>query len=265
MTNGRWQIGLHIQEDSVKAVALSRRRGGWALCRWWHIPAHESLWREGVITGDSALVSALRQWRAQLPRGHSLRIAFPAQRTLQRDIPRPTATLCESECETWLASATARDLHLPADTLWLDYALAEEPARFQVTAAQKREAEALLANLRAAGLQPEALTPDACALTAFWPYAPDNVALIACEAAGQWLWASRSRWGVIERGDLLPLAKQLAISVERVAVCGPLPAEAEGCLRLDPLVFITFQQPPLLKTPECYAVALGLAMGEVAR
>ncbi|WP_049292929.1 hypothetical protein [Franconibacter helveticus] len=265
MANGRWQIGLHIQKDSVRAVALSRKRGGWALCRWWHMPASDRLWPDGAAIAGEPLTQALRQWRAQLPRGHSLRVAFPAQRTRQRDIPRPAGLLCESECESWLAGAAARELHLPTESLWLDYTLGEAPARFQVTAAQRRETEALLASFQAAGLQPETLTPDACALAAFWPSAPDNVQLIACKGADAWLWASRSRWGVSEHGELLAQAREMNISAQQIAICGALPEDASNCLQLDPLCFVTFQPPPLLKEAACYTVALGLAMGEVAR
>lgn len=265
MANGRWQIGLHIQEDSIRAVAVSRKRSGWALCRWWHLPAPENRWREGMMVGDEALVQALRKWRAQLPRGHRLRMAFPAQRTLQRMIPRPGGTLCESECEAWVARATARELHLPAQSLWLDYTLAEDSARFCVTAAQSQEARTLLENARAPGLNPEAITPDACALNAFWPYLPAGVQLIACEEAGLWLWASRSRWGTADGQGLMAVAEQQQRKAHEIAICGSPPAQAQGCLRLDPFSFLSYQQPPVVKEAARYAVALGLALGEVAR
>ncbi len=38
MIGRQWQIGLHIQTDSVMAVALTYERGGWKQQRWWALP-----------------------------------------------------------------------------------------------------------------------------------------------------------------------------------------------------------------------------------
>lgn len=33
-----WQIGLHIQQHEVLAVAVVRDASGWFLQRWWRLP-----------------------------------------------------------------------------------------------------------------------------------------------------------------------------------------------------------------------------------
>lgn len=118
MIVGKWQIGLHIQSDSIVAVALVRKRCGWRQQRWWRFPLaphHDGEPRR------QALIEALTPWRAQLPRYSSIRLGFPAQRTLQRELPRPATTLCEPECEAWLGAVAARQLSLPPDALAFDY------------------------------------------------------------------------------------------------------------------------------------------------
>lgn len=84
MIGAQWQIGLHIQPDSVISVALTPKRGGWRQQRWWALPLapyHDDEQRR------QALIEALTPWRAQLPRYSSIRLGFPAQRTLQRELP----------------------------------------------------------------------------------------------------------------------------------------------------------------------------------
>ena len=180
-------------------------------------------------------------------------------------MPRPSTALCESECSAWIASATARQLQLRPDELYLDYAAADDAARLAVTAAPARDIIALLENADALGLKPDAITPDACALGAFLQKGDAAPRALACEEAGQWLWATRMRWGVHAASGLAglqALCQQLGLHAGEVAVFGSLPGDAPGFQRIDPLRFLVYQQPPLPKEASRYAVALGLAMGD---
>ncbi len=75
-----WQVGLDIQIDCVRAVAAQRRRNGWQLRHWWQQALPQAVLRDGCLEPSEFLIRALRQWRVQLPRHISLRIALPAQR-----------------------------------------------------------------------------------------------------------------------------------------------------------------------------------------
>lgn len=55
-----WQTGVHIQQDKVVAVALTRERAGWRLRRWWAVPLSDGVIGEGKILKPEQLVNALR-------------------------------------------------------------------------------------------------------------------------------------------------------------------------------------------------------------
>ncbi|EOI5718885.1 pilus assembly protein, partial [Cronobacter dublinensis] len=67
------------------AVALTYERGGWKQQRWWALPLPPC---QDDEQRREALIETLTPWRAQLPRTASIRLGFPAQRTLQRELPR---------------------------------------------------------------------------------------------------------------------------------------------------------------------------------
>ncbi|PQV84904.1 pilus assembly protein [Cronobacter sakazakii] len=258
MIVGKWQIGLHIQSDSIVAVALVRKRGGWRQQRWWRFPLaphHDGEPRR------QALIEALTPWRAQLPRYSSIRLGFPAQRTLQRELPRPATTLCEPECEVWLGAVAARQLSLPPDALAFDYT--ERQDGYAVTAARAAEVAELMACARALRFTPAALTPDASALACLLPYTADACQVIVAQTGTQWLWAMRDRWGVCATPGvegLRSLGAQLGIQAQEIALRGASWQEGDW-QAFDPWQVITW---PCLPKPEdtgCFAVALGLALG----
>ena len=160
-----WQTGVHIQQDRVLIVALDRDKSGWRLRRWWAIPLGEGIIRDGKICQPEQLVDALRDWRKTLPHAHRVFLSFPAARTLQRSLPRPTVALRDSEQLSWLGSALARELEMSADTLCFDYAQDTFSNTFQVTAAQNNEVNTLLALAKTLRLRLVTITPDASALT----------------------------------------------------------------------------------------------------
>ncbi len=159
-----WQTGVHIQQDKVIAVALTRERAGWRLRRWWAVPLSDGVIGEGKILKPEQLVNALRGWRKTLPHSHRVFLSFPATRVLQRALPRPSVTLRDSEQLTWVGAALARELEMPPDTLCFDYAQDTFSNTFQVTAAQNREVDTLLSLAKALRLRLAAIVPDAGAL-----------------------------------------------------------------------------------------------------
>lgn len=158
-----WQTGVHIQQDRVLIVALDREKSGWRLRRWWAIPLAEGIIRDGKICQPEQLVDALRDWRKTLPHAHRVFLSFPAARTLQRSLPRPTVALRDSEQLSWLGSALARELEMSADTLCFDYAQDTFSNTFHVTAAQNNEVDTLLALAKTLRLRLVTITPDASA------------------------------------------------------------------------------------------------------
>ena len=189
-----WQTGVHIQQDRVLIVALDRDKSGWRLRRWWAIPLGEGIIRDGKICQPEQLVDALRDWRKTLPHAHRVFLSFPAARTLQRSLPRPTVALRDSEQLSWLGSALARELEMSADTLCFDYAQDTFSNTFHVTAAQNNEVDTLLALAKTLRLRLVTITPDASALTNLLP-AVAPAQCVAWRDDRQWLWAMRHQWG----------------------------------------------------------------------
>ncbi|MGC0026564.1 DNA utilization protein HofM, partial [Enterobacter asburiae] len=164
-----WQTGVHIQQDRVLIVALAREKLSWCMRRWWAIPLDEGIIRDGKICQPEQLVDALRDWRKTLPHYHRAFLSFPAARTLQRALPRPTVALRDSEQLSWLGAALARELEMSADTLCFDYAQDTFSNTFHVTAAQNNEIDTLLALAKTLRLRLVAITPDASALANLLP------------------------------------------------------------------------------------------------
>ena len=130
-----WRVGMHIQQDHIAIVALLHERSRWALRRWWSIPLMPGTVRQGMVVDAESLARQLQSWRRELPLHHQVCIAFPAARTLQKQLPRPQISLRESEQATWIASAMAQQLEMPASSLCVDYAETGAVDGWRVTAA----------------------------------------------------------------------------------------------------------------------------------
>ncbi|MBT1716476.1 DNA utilization protein HofM [Enterobacter dykesii] len=251
-----WQTGVHIQQDRVLIVALARGKSGWCLRRWWAIPLDEGIIRDGKICQPEQLVDALRDWRKTLPHYHRVFLSFPAARTLQRSLPRPTVALRDSEQLSWLGAALARELEMSADTLCFDYAQDTFSNTFHVTAAQNNEVDTLLALAKTLRLRLVAITPDASALANLLP-AVAPATCVAWRDDRQWLWAMRHQWGrrfTTEAESVAELAALLALGPDDIALFDS---------RRDPWEILERCHAPL---PDCsadYTVALALAMSEV--
>lgn len=261
MASRVWKMGLHIQQDGVRAVALQRRREGWQLNKWWYFPVVNAVDHNGLIGDGEPLMTTLQALRAELPSQHHLRIAFPARRTLQRTLPLPDR-LCESECQAYVTASTAKALQMPPGSLLSDYSADAALTSLSVTAAHRQEVSYVTKLMARAGFSQYALTPDACALTSFFPFAGPQVQGIAAYDGEQWLWATRERWGYHTQGGIHALSETLSLAPAQWLCCSECPEP--GFNACNPWQWLTWQHPPKAPDEWRFAVALGLAVGSYA-
>lgn len=270
-----WQVGLDIQNNSVRALAAQRCRNGWRLRHWWQQTLPQPVLREGCITGTEILATALRQWRARLPRHISLRIALPAQRVLQQTLPLPDQRLREPFRHDYITAQGVRQFPLDSQTLVVDYRQAQgDTHQLLLTAARQQELQQWLCCLRQAELQPQVIdiTPSAlCSMAEFAGLAADAGLLHRLEQ--EWLWvAPRSQpfaYGVLPcRG-----ADDLAQALGAMHLACPLSASKavyyssilderlpDGVVPWSPFTVFSRLYPPLPAQPMAFVVAGGLAL-----
>jgi len=269
-----WQIGLDIQHESLRAVAVQRTRQGWQLRQWWQLSLPEGTFRDGVLVNPEAFQNALAGMRSSLPIRHQLRVAFPTQRTLQRPIPVPDNRLTEPASEAYLALATARQLQMsPAQLCW-DYSTSqEETGQHLIIAARKTDVSALLRSLAALRLYPTTLTPGASALQMLIaPCQLEKCQYLIHRESDHWLWTSTEstpRWGWADAKVLptiLELCQQLNTLPERIALSHAQPElQLSNALPLDAWLALSRLQPPLPRHGGLFSVAIGLAIGRANR
>ncbi len=112
-----WQVGLDIQMEAIRALAVIRRRNGWQLRYWWHKILPSGVLREGILHQPDILSEQLKLLRKQLPRHISLRIALPAQRILQHTIHVPDSVCVNPNVMVLLKPVPADYFRLTA-RLW---------------------------------------------------------------------------------------------------------------------------------------------------
>jgi len=269
-----WQIGLDIQYESIRAVAVQRQRQGWQLRHWWQLPLPEGTFRDGLLIDAEAFTNVLLDWRKELPVRHQLRVSFPTQRTLQRPIPAPDKRLAEPASEAYIASATARQLQMtPAQLCW-DYLASQDVAEpHLIIAARQTDVAALIKSLAAAQLYPATLTPGASALPALMaPCHLEKCEYLVHREGNHWLWASvetTPRWGWADTHavpTIIDWCQQFKTEPQKVALSfaqpEPLPT---GFLALDAWSALSRLQPPLPRHGGIFTVAIGLAIGRVSR
>lgn len=262
MAFGCWQIGLHIQQDKIAALALQRVRGGWALRRWWLLPLPADLSTLSSSQTENALVAALSAWRRELPWQHAVSLAFPAHRTLQKTLPQAAMTLRDSEQAQWIASAMAQQVAMEPSALCFDYQPNIQAEGWSVTAAQRKDVEPLQRIARALRLHVTAITPDACALRHFLPWLSQGASGLAWQDDARWLWAGAAGWGSVlqaEASSLHQLSTRLAMP--ELVRCT---AQADAVSCFDPWSVIGQIQPPLPTDSDAFAIAIGLALGAQA-
>lgn len=269
-----WQIGLDIQHESVRAVAVQRQRQGWQLRHWWHLPLPEGTFRNGLLINAEAFTNALLDWRKELPVRHQLRVSFPTQRTLQRPIPAPDKRLGEPASEAYIASATARQLQMtPAQLCW-DYLASQDVTDpHLIVAARQADVAALIKSLAAIRLYPATLTPGASVLPALIaPCHLEKCQYLVHREWNHWLWTSTEvtpRWGWADTHDvptIIDLCQQLKTDPAKVALSFAQPeSQPTGVLSLDAWSAFSRLQPPLPRHGGMFTVAIGLAIGRVSR
>lgn len=258
MAISRWRIGLHIQQDGVYAIALMQEKSRSVLRRWWQLPLEAGTVIDGQIGQPERLHTALQAWSKTLPRRHQISLAFPAGRTLQKRLPRPTVRLGESAQLQWVTNNVARELGMPADDLRIDYTDDSLQPAWSVTAAQNSDVAALMTLADNLNLHLSAITPDACALQRFIPLLAPPLRWLAWRDASQWLWATRSDWGrrtYAEASTFEALAQVLGLPLAEGTLCDAGPDS------FDPWSAIARLSPPLPENGTAWAIAIGLALG----
>lgn len=253
-----WRIGMHIQQEHIAIVALLHARSRWALRRWWRIPLMPGTVRQGVVMDVESLTRQLQGWRRELPLQHQVCIAFPAARTLQKQLPRPQISLRESEQATWIASAMAQQLEMPAASLCVDYVESGAADGWRVTAAQCLDVNVLCRLASRLKLKVVGIIPDACALSAFFPWLPVDVKGLAWRDEASWLWATADSWGCCPCSDV-PSFRSLVsrVNAGEFRLC----TSASDGQSFDAWSTIHRLQPPLPACGDSFTVALGLALG----
>ncbi|NTX81486.1 pilus assembly protein HofM [Serratia proteamaculans] len=275
MITQAWQVGLDIQSHCVRALAAQRRRNGWQLRHWWQQRLPQPVLREGCLEQSDALIQALRQWRVQLPRHISLRIALPAQRVLQHRLPLPDARLKEPARGDYITSQGLKKFPLDSQTLALDYRQSlPEHATLLLTAARQQELQQWLNCLRQANLQPQVVDIAPCAL---------RVMAAAAGVAGEagllhrldeeWLWVTAHRaefaYGLVSIREADEANQALAamhaacpsLSEHQIYYSSVMDEQPpSGSLSWSPFSAFSQLRPPLPTLPAAFVLAGGLAL-----
>lgn len=263
-----WQIGLDIQTEAVRAVAVQRHRQGWQLRHWWYLPFSAGAFVDNTLSQPALLCEVLDNWRKQLPSRYRLSVSFPTQHTFQQKIPLLGETLCEAVYEDYVAYTTAQQLQIPASQLCCDYI--EQDSVLNVTAARQSDLNTLLSCLKSAQLRPNTVTPcDQVLHTLPAECYPKVCHYLIHEESGYWLWASchgKGASGWLDKQqfpDLAALCLWLNTAIEQVAVSRACIAEKPPSSEheLDAWQPLTRLYPPIPQEKGRYTIALGLALG----
>jgi len=267
-----WQIGLDIQAEGIRAVALQWHRQGWQLRHWWHLPLALVANRRGILPQPAALREGLCTVRKQLPYRHRLRVSYPAQMTRQQKFSAPDASLSEAEREHYLHQRLAPPQAHAQPYPYYDYR--QYGASVMVTSAQADEVNPLLDCFRDAHFMPESLTPCDQVLGGLAVNnTPEGCRLVVHEEPEYWLWAEVEGTGLSgwqdkqQTASLADLCLALNTHPAEVALSQAYaqdnaPSEAKV---LNAWQNLRFLQPPLPAHGGLYTIALGLALGTCQR
>ncbi|MFP7608825.1 type IV pilus biogenesis protein PilM [Serratia quinivorans] len=275
MITQAWQVGLDIQSHCVRALAAQRRRNGWQLRHWWQQRLPQPVLREGCLEQSDALIQALRQWRVQLPRHISLRIALPAQRVLQHRLPLPDARLKEPARGAYITSQGLKKFPLDSQTLALDYRQSlPEHATLLLTAARQQELQQWLNCLRQANLQPQVVDIAPCALRVMAAAAGvSGEAGLLHRLDEEWLWVTAHRAEFACGQVSIREADEANQALAAMRIACPSLGEHQiyyssvmdeqppsGSLPWSPLSAFSQLRPPLPPLPAAFVLAGGLAL-----
>lgn len=263
-----WQIGLDIQAEGARAVAVQRSRQGWQLRQWWDIPFPAGTFDRDCLSRPALLSGRLACWRKALPRRHQLRVSFPVQYRVADNISPPEVDLCSVAEEEYIACRISQLRHIPAAELYCDYLRHNDD--LAVTAARQRDVHALLACLTCIRLRPVSVTPCDNVLQALpkesYPAACDY---LVHEEPTYWLWAAcnggRCGWqDKTQTPDLAALCLKLNAAAGNIAFSSACPGQQPRAGHaLDIWQRIVRQYPPIPANKGRYTLALGLALGSL--
>ena len=265
-----WQVGLDIQNGQLCALAVQRRRNGWQLRHWWqHTLPHDTL-SHGLVQRPDIVAAVLQRWRACLPSRIDLRVGFPPQLVMQRQLSLPAMRLREPAHSHYIRAAAKRFFPIEPDALALDFRLTDgSEERLTLTATRREALQSWLGCLEKVKLLPQVmdLTPSALSVLAR-TLAFDTDTTLVHRLNDHWLWYApqdRERsWGWCPLSDVpdflslrqrhLPPAGRVCYSAAQQET---LP---EGTTALSPFAALRFFQPPLPLYSGAFALAVGLAL-----
>lgn len=265
-----WQVGLDIQNGQLCALGIQRHRNGWQLRHWWQHTLPQDTLRNGLVQRPDALVPLLQRWRRQLPGRISLRVGFPPQLVMQRQLAPPPTALREPDRSRYIIAAARRFFPIAPEELALDYRTSgDEAGSLYVTAARQ---EALQSWLDC--LQQVSLTPDVLELTPAALFALARSLRLEASAAlvhrlsDHWLWYAPQQndrpWGwcpLAEAQDFTQLQRRFLPHSSTVWYSSALTEAAPaGTRALAPLSVLRSYQPPLPACDGAFALATGLAL-----
>ncbi|MFC0227783.1 type IV pilus biogenesis protein PilM [Serratia aquatilis] len=272
-----WQVGLDIQSHCVRALAAQRRRNGWQLRHWWQQELPEPVMREGYLEQSDILITALKQWRARLPRHISLRIALPAQRVLQQILPLPDSRLREPVRHAYITTQGLKQFPLDSQTLVMDYRQAHPNThQLLLTAARQQELQQWLQYLLQANLQPEVIdiTPSALRMMAGFAGLAADVGLLH-RLEYEWLWVTPRTepfsYGVLPAKEAEGVDQALSLigatcpalatkGVYYSSVIDEVLPVGTGAIPWSPFTAFSQLYPPLPTLPGAFVLAGGLAL-----
>ncbi|WP_145591572.1 type IV pilus biogenesis protein PilM [Yersinia rochesterensis] len=286
-----WQVGLDIQMEAIRALAVVRRRYGWQLRYWWHQTLPSGALREGILQQPDVVSDKLKLLRKQLPRHISLRIALPAQRILQQTIPLPDRRLREPERTGFINAEASKLFPVNSQELALDYR-AEAGSELLITAARQSEIHQWQACLQQANLPSPVIDITPCALRYMATAAGlSGTYWLVHRLAHEWLWVSSSEMPFIF--GVVPIEIDEIQECDRVRSFNPLTANPltallaqlhthhpqpndnpvkvyyssmidesppENTTRWSPFAAFAQYQPPLPSSPAAFMLAGGLAL-----
>ncbi|MGB9098522.1 pilus assembly protein PilM [Erwinia sp.] len=265
-----WQVGLDIQNGQLCALGIQRRRNGWQLRHWWqHVLPQDTL-VNGLLQRPEPVIALLQNWRRTLPYRISLRVGFPPQLVLQRQIELPGTPLREPERSRYIIAAARRFFPIEPETLALDYRIEQDANEaLYLTAARKDALKSWLHCLEQARLSPEVLELSPAALHALSSSLSLNPSsALVHRLQDHWLWYSalpaRPRWGwcsLQDAPDFAMLQQKQLPDFDSFYYSsfqpGALPERAQW---LDPFDAFALKQPPLPMLNGAFTLAAGLAL-----
>lgn len=265
-----WQVGLDIQNGQLCAIGIQRRRNGWQLRHWWQHTLPQDTLRNGLVQRPEILISILQRWRTLLPLRIALRVGFPPQLVMQRQLSLPATHLREAACRDYIYAAAKRFFPIEPEALALDFRLNNSnESQLTLTAARREALQGWLDCLRQVGLVPQVmdLTPSALSVLAR-ALALASDATLVHRLFDHWLWYSPQHserpWGWCSRDeipDFSALQQRYLPAQGAVWYSSALgDAPPEGTTALSPFAALQLLQPPLPVCCGAYAIAAGLAL-----